>query len=63
VRDGGAVLYGPVLNDPNYIVGTGADNRVALGAFFEVILAIANIGTAVTLFPILKRQNEGVAAG
>jgi uncharacterized protein DUF4386 len=36
---------------------------VSLGAFFEVILAIANIGTAVTLFPILKRQNEGVALG
>ncbi len=26
-------------------------------------LAITNIGTAVTLFPILKRQNEGVALG
>ena len=31
--------------------------------FCEVSLAITNIGTAVTLFPILKRQNEGVALG
>ena len=59
----GALLYGPLLNDPRYIVGPGADTQVALGAFFEIIVAIANIGTAVTLFPILKRQNEGVALG
>jgi hypothetical protein len=57
------VLYVPVLNDPNYIVGVGADTRVLLGAFLEVITAIAIIGTAVTLFPILKRQNEGFALG
>ena len=30
----------------------------SLGAFFELILIVANIGTAVVLFPILKRQNE-----
>jgi len=59
----GLVLYQPVLNGANYIVGSGADTRVFLGAFFEVILAIAVIGTGVTLFPILKKQNEGVALG
>jgi hypothetical protein len=57
------VLYGPVLNAPNDIVGAGADTRVSLGAFLEVITAFANIGTAVVLFPIVKRQNEGVALG
>jgi hypothetical protein len=57
------VLYGPVLNNADYIVGAGADTRVLWGAFLEVILAIACIGTAVTLFPILKRQNEAVALG
>jgi Domain of unknown function (DUF4386) len=56
-------LYDPVLNDPGYIVGAGADTRVFTGAFLELILIIANIGTAVVLFPILKRQNEGVALG
>jgi hypothetical protein len=34
-----------------------------LGALFELILIIANIGTALALFPILKRQNEGLALG
>ena len=56
-------LYPPVLTDPNYIVGAGADTRVSFGAFLELILIIANIGTAVVLFPIVKRQNEGVALG
>jgi hypothetical protein len=58
------ILYAPVLNDPDYIVGGGgADTSVRLGAFLEVIIAIAIIGTAVTLFPIVKRQNEGFALG
>jgi hypothetical protein len=57
------VLYTPVLDHPDYIVGAGTDNRIALGALFEMILIIANIGTAVVLFPILKRQNESLALG
>src|ERR687894_3247885 len=56
-------FYVPVLDDPRYIVGGGADNRVLTGAFLELILIIANIGTAVVLFPILKRQNEILALG
>ena len=56
-------FYSPVLNHANYIVGGGADNRIALGALLEMILIVANIGTAVVLFPILKRQNEGLALG
>jgi hypothetical protein len=57
------ILYGPLLNDPNYIIGAGADTQVLWGALLEVFLVIANIGTAVTLFSILKRQNEGLALG
>jgi hypothetical protein len=57
------VLYVPVLDDPRYIVGAGADARVFWGALLEVILVVANIGTAVVLYPIVKRQNEGVALG
>ncbi len=60
---GALILYGPVLNHTDYIVGAGTDTRVSLGAFFEVILVITNIGSAVALFPILKRQNEGMALG
>jgi hypothetical protein len=56
--------YVPVVDDPRYIVGGGAaDNRVLTGAFLELILIIANIGTAVVLYPILKRVNEILALG
>ncbi len=57
------VLYPPVLNDPNYIISAGADFQVSLGALLEVILLIANIGTAVVLYPLVKRQNHIVALG
>jgi hypothetical protein len=59
----GALIYGPVLSDSRYIVGAGSDIQVFLGAFLELILIVANIGTAVVLFPILKRQSEGAALG
>src|ERR1700681_1740299 len=60
---GGAFAYGPVLTDPHYIIGAGADTRVFVGAFLELLLIITNIGCAIVLFPMLKRQNEGLALG
>jgi hypothetical protein len=57
------VFYPPVLDDPRYIVGAGADTSVSFGAFLEVILIIANIGTAVVLWPVAKRVNEILALG
>jgi Domain of unknown function (DUF4386) len=60
---GGAFAYGPVLTDPHYIISAGADARVFLGAFLELFLIITNIGCAVVLFPLLKRQNESLALG
>ena len=57
------ILYVPVLDDPRYILGGGADNGVALGAFLELLLIIANIGTAVVLYPVVKRVNEILALG
>jgi hypothetical protein len=57
-------LFQPVLDDPaGYIAGGGADNRIYLGALLELLLIIANIGTAVVLFPVLRRQNEILALG
>ena len=34
-----------------------------VGAVLEMIVALAGIGTAVALYPVVKRQNEGVALG
>lgn len=60
---GGLALYGPVLNNASYIIGSGPDTQVMVGAFFEAILALAIVGTAVALFPVVRKQNEGVALG
>jgi len=57
----GVMIYGPVLSDPNYITSSGADTRVFAGAFLELLLIVTNIGCATVLFPLLKKQNEGLA--
>jgi hypothetical protein len=57
------VLYTPVLDHARYVLGGGADRWIEVGALLEMILIVANIGTAVALFPILKRQSEGLALG
>jgi len=57
-------LYETVLRHPvSYIAGAGHDNQVLLGALLELLLIIANIGTAVVIFPIVRRQNEELALG
>ncbi len=56
-------LYGPVLSDPDFIVGTAASSGVLWGAVLELIVALAIVGTGVVLFPVLRRQEEAVALG
>jgi hypothetical protein len=55
-------LYSSV-HDPNYIIGLGPDTGIIAGCILEIIVALAGIGTAVALFPVVKRQNEGIALG
>jgi Domain of unknown function (DUF4386) len=53
------ILFQPVLDDPGgYIAGAGQDNRIYFGVLLELFLIIANLGTALVLIPLLKRQNE-----
>ncbi len=51
------------IHDPSYISGPGPDTSVIIGGILEIIVALAGIGTAVVLFPVLKKQNESLAAG
>src|SRR5262249_55879670 len=60
---GAVILYDPILKSARYITGSGPDTPVLVGAFFEIILAFANVGTAVALFPFVRRWGEGVAIG
>ena len=53
-------LYGPV-HDPNYIMGHGPDTAVIIGGILEIIVALAGIGTAVVLYPVLRKQSESAA--
>ena len=55
-------LYRPV-KQANYILGAGPDTAAILGGLLEIIVALAGIGTAVVLFPVLKKQNERLALG
>ena len=55
-------LYGSI-HEPNYIVGPGPDTAVIIGGILEIIVALSGIGTAVALYPVLKKQNEAVALG
>src|SRR5947207_12398776 len=56
-------LYSRVLHHPDYIVRAGGDTGVRLGGVLELVVALAGIGTAVALFPVVRRYNEGVALG
>jgi len=56
-------LYSQVKNHPDWILSSTGHAGVLVGGFLELIVALAGIGTAVTLYPVVKRQNEGVALG
>lgn len=56
-------LYGPVKNSADFVLGVGGDSGVLWGALSEVVVGAAGIGTAVVLFPVLKRQSETAALG
>ena len=57
-------LFQPVLDDPAaYIAGGGKDSQIFLGVLLELLLIIANVATAVVVYPILRRQNEILSLG
>ena len=55
-------LYG-AIHKPNYITGSASDTPVIIGGILEIIVALAGIGTAVVLYPVLRKQNETAALG
>lgn len=59
----GALLYAPVLTDPAYVLGSGADARILGGVVCEMVLVVTNLGTAVVLYPVLRRYSEAAALG
>lgn len=51
------------VHEPGFVTGPGPDTPVILGGFLEMIVALAGIGTAIALYPLVKRQNESFALG
>ena len=51
------------VRGPNFVAGPGPDSPVILGVLLEMVVALAGIGTAVALYPIVKRQGESRAVG
>ena len=56
-------LYDGVVNDPNFVLGAGSDQGVLWGGLIEILTALTGIGTAVALYPVIKRYGPGRAAG
>ena len=51
------------VRGPTYVVGQGPDTPVIVGVLLEMVVALAGIGTAVALYPVVKRQGEARAVG
>jgi hypothetical protein len=56
-------LYDGVVNDPDFVLGAGSDQGVLWGGLLEVLTALTGIGTAVALYPVIKRYGAGRALG
>lgn len=57
------ILLGPVLDDAGYITGAGPDTQVLWGCFLDFVNALACVGTAVAVYPVVKRANQSLALG
>jgi hypothetical protein len=56
-------LYAPAKSPVYIAVSSGSDTGILTGALLEVIVALSAIGSAVALYLVLKKQNEGLALG
>lgn len=60
----GLLLYQPLLTNPLFITTLNVNqNPILLGTLLEIILAACGAGTALVLYPILKKQNQSLALG
>lgn len=60
----GLLLYQPLLTNPKFITSVDVNTtQILMGAFLEIILSVCIVGTAVALYPILKKQNQALAMG
>jgi hypothetical protein len=56
-------LQSSVLNDPSFIISSVSAEPVRIGALFDIVNSLTAFGTAVALYAVIKRQNQGFAIG
>jgi hypothetical protein len=60
----GLKLYDPILNNPEFLTsGIVNSDKIVWGAIFECILAFTALGTAIIMFPYLRKHNESWGLG
>ena len=57
------ILLGPVLDNSGFILGAGSQTSVVWGCLLDFVNALAAVGTAVAVFPVIRRHNESLALG
>jgi Domain of unknown function (DUF4386) len=58
-----ALIVGPALNDPAYILGAGADQQIGLAAILELVNVFALVGCGIAFFSVVRKVHEGLAVG
>ena len=56
-------FYAPALTDPAFVRGGGFDTRISAGALLELLLILSNVGSALTLYPTLRKRFEILSLG
>lgn len=56
-------FYDGVLHNADFVNGAGGDGGVLWGALFEILTGLTGIGTAVVLYPVIKRHGRTGAIG
>jgi hypothetical protein len=57
------ILIGPAINNADFVTSVGNDTRVLWGCLLDSVNAITAIGSAVALYPVVRRQNQSMALG
>jgi hypothetical protein len=56
-------FYAPVLGHPEYVLGADQDWSISLGALLEIVTIVGNVGSAVAMYPLMRRTHPGFAMG
>lgn len=57
------LLRESILDNPDYILGSGSESQVLWACLLDVVNALAAVGTAVAVYPVVKRHGHSLALG